>query len=199
MPRTTSPRASSPADGGALRVGPVAVAAGSTAAAHADELVRSAYEEHRGAIYGFLVSATRDGETAAELLQETFLRLLRVARAGQAPLEMRPWLIRVAGNLAISAGRRQRTVRKFASWLVRRDPGSSPEQEFLAREAADRVTGQLAALRPDDRVALLMAANGCTTQEIGAALRRSDLAARSLLCRARMRLRERVASQEVDE
>jgi len=158
--------------------------------------VRAAYEEHRSALYGFLVSATRDSELAAELLQESFARLLKISRAGEPPLDARPWLFRVAGNLAVSAARRRQTVRRFAPWLVRRDHEPSAEQGYLAREEADQVHRELAQMRPDDRVALLMAAHGCSTSEIGRALGRSELATRSLLCRARMRLRDRI--QEVD-
>ena len=172
---------------------------------HADALtgadsrsvVLAAYEEHRAAIYGFLLASTRDGELAAELLQETFARLLKAMRAGDAPLELRAWLFRVAGNLAVSAARRRQMVRRFAPWLVRRDTTASPEQDYLRQEEADQVHRQLAQLRPDDRVALLMAAHGCTTGEIAAALKRTELATRSLLCRARMRLRDRIEAQEV--
>jgi RNA polymerase sigma factor (sigma-70 family) len=158
--------------------------------------VSDVYEQHRATIYGFLVSGTRDAELAAELLQETFVRLLKVARTGEVPADPRTWLFRVSGNLAISAARRRETVRKWAPWLARRDTEASPEERYLQREEATKVRAALAQLGPADRVALLMAGQGCSSGEIAAALGRGEVAARSVLCRARTRLRERVEAQE---
>ncbi len=79
-----------------------------------------------------------------------------------------------------------------------RESEASPEQEYLRREDADRVHAALARLRTDDRAALLMAAHGCPTPEIAHALGRSELATRSLLCRARVKLREQVQRQETN-
>jgi RNA polymerase sigma factor (sigma-70 family) len=160
--------------------------------------VLRAYEEHKGELFAFLVSVTRDGETAADLLQEAFVRLLRESDARQAPLDSRAWLFRVAGNLAVSAARRRLTVRRWAPWLAGRESEASPEQEYLRREDADRVHAALGSLRADDRVALLMTAHGCPTAEIARALGRSELATRSLLCRARIKLRDQVERQEAN-
>jgi RNA polymerase sigma-70 factor (ECF subfamily) len=162
----------------------------------AAETTRAAYLEHRGELHAFLVSATRDPELAADCLQESFARLLRVCRSGDAPLDTRAWLFRVGGNLAISAARRRQVMRRWAPWLLSHDVEQSPEGEFLRREDADAVHASLAQLRPDDRVALLMASHGCSGAEIAAALGRSELATRSVLCRARMRLRDAMERQE---
>ena len=180
---------------------PVTLSAGRTVAsaelraATRFEVLR-AYEQHKAQLFAFLVSATRDGELAADLLQESFVRLLREAETHSAPLDTRAWLFRVAGNLVVSAARRRRTVKRWASWLAVRESEASPEQQYLRREDADRVHAALARLRGDDRVALLMAAHGCPISEIAPALRRSELATRSLLCRARVKLRDQVATEE---
>ena len=178
----------------------VSAARSPAAIASADEassLVREAYEEHRSALYGFLVSGTREPELADELLQEAFARLLKVTRAGEPPADQRAWLFRVAGNLAISAARRRATVRRFAPWLARPDPQRSAEDEYLQREEASSLRRELALLQPSDRIALLMAGQGCSTAEIALALGRGQGATRSVLCRARMRLRQRVDLGEV--
>jgi len=160
--------------------------------------VLRAYEEHKGELYAFLVSLTRDGELAADVLQESFIRLLREADARAAPLDTRAWLFRVAGNLAVSAARRRQTARRWAPWLVARESETSPEQEYLRREDADRVHAALTPMRADDRAALLMAAHGCPTPDIAHALGRSELATRTLLCRARVKLREQFERQEAN-
>lgn len=168
------------------------------AASDARREVLRAYEEHKGELFAFLVSTTRDGELAADLLQEAFAKLLREHDTRGAPVDARAWLFRVAGNLAVSAARRRLTVRRWAPWLVGRESEASPEQEYLRREDADRVHAALASLRADDRVGLLLAAHGSTTSEIAQALGRSELAVRSLLCRARIKLRDRVERQETN-
>lgn len=160
--------------------------------------VLRAYEAHKSELLAFLVSLTRDGELAADVLQESFIRLLRETEARAAPLDPRAWLFRVAGNLAVSAARRRQTVRRWAPWLVARESEASAEQEYLRREDADRVHAALGRLRADDRAALLMAAHGCSTAEIAHALRRSQVATRSLVCRARVKLREQVERQEAN-
>ena len=57
------------------------------------------------------------------------------------------------------------------------------------------MTDALAELPVDDRTALMLAAHGFSGREIAAALGRSELATRSLICRARIRLRERLESE----
>ncbi|MBP1706065.1 MAG: polymerase, sigma subunit, family, partial [Chloroflexi bacterium] len=59
------------------------------------------YAERRGELLAFLVGMTRDPEVAEDLLQDTFLRLVREAREGRMPEDPRPWLYRVAANAAI--------------------------------------------------------------------------------------------------
>src|SRR4029079_13771840 len=98
-----------------------AVRAVAGAASDARREVLRAYEEHKGELFAFLVSVTRDGESAADLLQGSFPRLRREGETRGAPLDPRAWLFRVAGNLAVSAARRRLTVRRWAPWLVGRE------------------------------------------------------------------------------
>lgn len=179
--------------------GPAALAAGAPAQLRATDVVRLAYQEHRAELYGFLVSATRDADLAADVLHEAYARLLKAVRSGTPPLDARAWLFRVAGNLAISAARRRRVVARWAPWLATRHDEASPEQEYLRQEDERRVHGALAMLRPDDRVALLMAAHGCSGTEIAAGLGRTELATRSLLSRARLRLRAELERKEMKQ
>jgi DNA-directed RNA polymerase specialized sigma24 family protein len=66
----------------------------------------------------------------------------------------------------------------------------------LAREARDRVEGALVVLSPDARTAILLAAHGVGTAAVAAAIGRTELATRSLLCRARLRVRAHLAQEE---
>lgn len=152
-------------------------------------LVLDAYERHAGELLGFLVRATRDRLLAEDVLQETFLRLVREARGGRSPTDPRAWLFRVAANQVVSAARRRATVARWAPFLTPAPDTASSEEAVLAREARDRVEAALTVLTPDARTAILLAAHGLGTTAVAAAIGRSELATRSLLCRSRLRLR----------
>lgn len=160
-------------------------------------LVLDAYERHGPELLGFLVRATRDRQHAEDVLQETFLRLVGEARAGRSPADPRAWLFRVAANQVVSAARRRATVAKWAPFLASRDQHDLSSLEVvIAREARDRVERALVELSADGRTAILLAAHGLGTAAIAAAIGRSELATRSLLCRARLRVRTHLAQEE---
>jgi RNA polymerase sigma-70 factor, ECF subfamily len=165
----------------------------------ADAVVTLAWAEHHEALFSFLVRTTRDMEAAEELLQEAYLRLTRELLAGRAPDNVRAWLFQVAANLAVSRGRRLSTALRG---LVRlrpvsaAGPDTSPEQIALAREGRCQLLHALDGLKPDARAALLLASEGFTGAEIGAAIGRSEAAARTLLCRTRLQARQLLEAEE---
>lgn len=152
-----------------------------------------AWDAHHGEIYAFLIDATRDASTAEDLLQDTFVRLAREARAGRTPEQVRPWLYRVAGNLVVSRARRVLSARRWFDRIGvpqhREAVAEAPERRLLDREAFADLDGVLKHLQPDARTALLLAAEGFTGHEIAMAIGRSEVATRTLLCRARIRVR----------
>jgi len=154
-----------------------------------DAELTALYEAHRGELFGFLVRMTRDGETAEELLQETFIRLIREARAGRMPDDVRPWLYRVAANSAISRGRRSAVWTRLLPRLLDRREPARPETEFLRTERDAELHEALADLSVDARAALLLAAEGFAGHEIAASIGRSEAATRTLMCRSRAQLR----------
>jgi RNA polymerase sigma factor (sigma-70 family) len=171
--------------------------AGARAAGYVDEAALAAiYETRRGELLAFLVGMTRDVEVAEDLLQDAFLRLIREARAGRMPDDVRPWLYRVAANAAIDRGRRgSRLVRLLPRLLDRREP-DRPESQVLGSERDAELHAALSRLAPDRRAALLLAARGFSGAEIAASLGRTELATRSLLCRARVELRGVIEASE---
>jgi RNA polymerase sigma-70 factor (ECF subfamily) len=154
------------------------------------------YEERRGELFAFLLRMTRDPDTAEDLLQDAFIRLIREARAGRMPDQVRPWLYRVAANAAISRSRRGAALGRLLPRLLdRRDP-PRPESEILRSERAAELHAALAHLRSAERAALLLAAQGFNGHEIAAMIERSDGATRTLMCRARVQLRSLVEAGE---
>ena len=106
---------------------------------------------------------------------------------------MRPWLYRVAGNLVVSRARRVLSARRWFERIGvpqhREAVAEAPERRLLDRDAFADLDGVLKRLPPDARTALLLAAEGFTGHEIAKAIGRSEVATRTLLCRARVRVR----------
>ena len=164
--------------------------------AEARVVVEAAYTSMAGDLFGFAYHATRDREAAEDIVHESFLRLFRELTTHGSIDSERGWLFRVAANLAIS---RRRRVDTFTRWFraVRPDePEASPERTVINRDRARRVEEALATLKPDARTALLLAARGFSRAEIGEAIGRSELATRTLLCRARMQVRRLVGEDD---
>lgn len=163
-------------------------------AANVERETALAYDEYAPRLRAFAISATRDGEAADDVVQEAFLRLVVELKAGRRPDNLGGWLYRVAGNLIISRGRRRSVADRAKALLLRREVEPSPEDDALANERDRALARALSRLPADARVAVLLAARGMTSEEIGVAIRRSPGAARTYLCRARLRLRGELAA-----
>jgi RNA polymerase sigma factor (sigma-70 family) len=137
----------------------------------------------------FAYAMTRDRDAADDLVQETFLRLVKEFNSGRPPENISAWLFRVCSNLAMSRGRRISTVQRFLR--VARSSHDAPpaEIEILRREENAALLEGLARLPADARAALLMAAQGFSGREIAEALGRSEAATRTMMFRAREKLR----------
>jgi DNA-directed RNA polymerase specialized sigma24 family protein len=79
----------------------------------------------------------------------------------------------------------------------RHEPDTAPSTEatYLARERAAALDRVLGTLDRDARVALLLSAQGVPGAEIAAAIGRSPNATRTLMCRARLRLRTALGAE----
>ncbi len=175
-------------------------AVGVNRATTADSAVIAAWTDHHNEIYAFLIRTTRDPEVAEDLLQEAFLRLTREVRANRTPDNVRAWLYRVGANLAVSRGRRITSAFRGIARIVT-SPGfdrteDAPEVSYISREGRADLVEALAELRPEARAALLMSSEGFNGHEIAEAVGRSESATRTMLCRARMQVRTRLAAAE---
>lgn len=166
-------------------------------ASAADAIVEEAWVEHHGSLFGHLLSRTRDPEVAEDLAQEAFLRLTREVRAGRTPDNIGGWLHRVGTNLIVSRARHTKVVDRFAPALLERDVEDSPEDEVLRRERDRLIHSALDDLSANDRRVIVMAAEGYAGPEIAQVLARTQAATRTLLCRARGKLRMRLTLADV--
>ena len=165
-----------------------------TRGSESGELVIAAYETHQRELFTFALHATRDHGIAKEHVQESFLRLFRETAAGRAPENVRAWLYRVCANLITSRARRAAVADRWRSFFASGGTEEAPEGGLLRREAQREVEEALRTLPADARVALLLAAHGFSGAEIARGLGRSEGATRTMMSRARLKLRERLQS-----
>jgi RNA polymerase sigma-70 factor (ECF subfamily) len=85
------------------------------------------YRAHARAIHGMALRLTGQPALAEDITQDTFLRLLRFLGGFRAGAPLRPWLKRVAANLAIDHLRRDRTVAVDPTVQNWADPGNGPD------------------------------------------------------------------------
>lgn len=160
-------------------------------------VVADAYDTHAAAIYGLALRATRDPDLAADVTQEAFLRLLGEGQRGRLPDNVGGWLYRTSSNLIVSGARRATVARRFAPFLLSRREPDEPEAIALGNEQHRELDAALATLSVADRLALVMAAQGASGEEIAGRLGRSHGATRTHLTRARARLRAAVLVREM--
>ena len=152
-------------------------------------VVEAAWTAHRGPLVGRLTALTRNPDVAEDLAQEAFLRLTREVEAGRPPENPGAWLFRVGANLAASRGRHISVVDRRTGELPRPDAPATPEAMAVESELAAALSAALETLGSVDRNALLLAAHGYRGPEIAATIGRSHGATRTLLFRARNKLR----------
>ena len=100
----------------------------------------------------------------------------------------------VCANLITSRGRRRTVAERMKALLVDRSTAGSAEDHAVRSGENALLREALAELPADARVALLMAAEGFTSAEIGDAIGRTPGATATYICRTRIRLRELLGS-----
>ncbi len=95
----------------------------------------ASFQEHYDDLLRFLTRRMSDRQRAADVAQETYLKLLKIDEQSVAVLHARSFIFRVAANLAIDALRR--------------------EQRIAASHNESDVTGEVACTRPAPEATLL--------------------------------------------
>ncbi len=149
---------------------------------------------HSATLFRVANSLLRDRTEAEDVVQDTFLRVLQNQTKLPAIRDLRPWLIRIAWNLALDRRRRIRPDQADETFLAALISQSTPADQTLGE--AQQMHQTLAALdrlpAPERQVLLLSALQELETTEIAQIMNKSESAVRALLHRARTRLRERL-------
>ena len=158
--------------------------------------IAAAYEAHQRELYSFAYGATRSAEAAEDVVEEAFLRLIQESTQGHAPSNTRAWLYRVCSNLVVSRVRRRNVAERFLPFLIRPGTVEGPEREYLRRDEERQLAAALSRLSPLERTALILASRGFSGREVAATIGKSEMATRTLMCRARLKLRARLEREE---
>ena len=156
-------------------------------------------------LIGFFFHLVRDRTLAEDMAQEVFLRIYRSRERYTAKARFSTWLFRIAHNLASNQRRgmaRRREIPLAAS--AGADDGVRPEEEILAEKSAlmptrmidsketqDVVRDALETLNERQKTAVLLHKfEGLSYQDIGEIMDLNVVAVKSLLSRARGKLKE---------
>lgn len=142
---------------------------------------RELFETHGAAIYRFVLVLVRHHQDAEDVVQETFLKLLRHLQAGGNTGNVRGWLFTVAAHAARD---RQRGRSRWVPWLPAHDgavaPATLPDEDGRLKSAREA----LRRLPERDRLLLALRAQGLSYRDIGAAARIKPASVGRLLARA---------------
>ena len=133
----------------------------------------------------------RDDGEAEDIAQEAFLRLWHSAPTLDAGTHgMRPWLRRVASNLAIDGLRKAKRL-DVTDEVPEQIDEAGQLQALEAVEVAQRVEQAIADLPPRQRIAVsLFHFEDMSQREVAAMMELSEDALESLLARGRRRLKD---------
>jgi RNA polymerase sigma-70 factor (ECF subfamily) len=155
------------------------------------------YDAYRPRVFAFLLRMSRSRTVAEDLLDETWLRLVRHAPRLLPDTRMGPWLFTVARNLYWSHRRDALVQDTFAPDLLTLWPSPapwpSPFELAVAGELERRIELALSKLSPQYReVMLLVGHEGLTPAEAAVVCGMSSEALRQRLSRARAALADKL-------
>lgn len=138
------------------------------------------YESHAGELLRYLRKLVGEDERASELMQDTFIRAMDRERSLREPGDVRPWLYRIATNLAIEHLRR----RKRIAFLPFARDHAVPDD--LTDPTSDNVRHALRAIDADQAATLLLCLQaGFSRREVADLMRVSEETVKSRLARGR--------------
>ena len=179
-------------------------AIGANDKAELDRAFEQLYRDHLRDVYSYSYYRIGNHHDAEDLTEQTFLQAYRHfdrARRESNGRPLRPWLIRIAHNLA-SNFHRDRS-RRPQTTLENADPISHPhdtEQVVEGREELREVFAGLDRLPQDRRDALVMRfALDMSNREIARALGRTDGATKVLIHRAIKQLEDEMRADAGEE
>jgi RNA polymerase sigma-70 factor (ECF subfamily) len=157
------------------------------------EIITALVAEYSTTLYRVAYSVTRNSAEAEDIVQETFLRVLKHQNKLSEIRDARVWLVRIAWNLALDRKRRSkaRPETEDIADLVRTLPSSElrADEEVISSQEHARVLALIDQLPAKERQALLLSAlEELSTTEIAHICSTTESSIRSRIFRARREL-----------
>ncbi len=158
--------------------------------------VHALYSDHHGWLFAWLRRKLGCADNAADVAQDTFVRIIVSRDALLGMREPRPYLATTARRLLIDRARRQKLEQAYLAELARTaehvDGYPSPEQIHVTVEALDQIGTALGDLPDKVRQAFLMHyLDGDTHRTVAARLGVTDRMVRKYLTRALLHCQRR--------
>ena len=186
--------------GGALRV-PLAEG-GPSAIVRTAMTFEDVVREHQDAVYGAALRILGDRDAAHDAAHQAFIKAYRSIASYDQTRPIRPWLLRIAVNEAISIGRSRTRERARqapdpdAAEIA--DRGATPERQTVDRESREAIRSAVARLPELYRVVVVLRYfNELSVEEVATATGRSPSTVGVQLLRARQLLRKAMAGSGV--
>ena len=167
------------------------------------EIITALVAEYSTPLYRVAYSVARNAAEAEDIVQETFLRVLRHQSKLGEIRDARVWLVRIAWNLALDRKRRSKTrpETEDIADLARTLPANErrADDEVISSQEHARVLTLIDQLPAKEREALLLSAmEELSTAEIAAICATTESSIRSRIFRARRELALLLARQRSD-
>jgi RNA polymerase sigma-70 factor (ECF subfamily) len=171
-----------------------------------EELMR----RHRTPLYNFILRSVRQRETAEEILQDTWIRIIQGAAEFQRAAKFSTWAYTVARNLCIDHARKA-ALRKHPSLDQKtrdrdegptlgesvRDSRPQADRETIGKELQQRLVDAISALPPDQReVFILREYSDLPFKEIAAIIGAPENTVKSRMRYALERLQDALSEYE---
>jgi RNA polymerase sigma-70 factor (ECF subfamily) len=165
-------------------------------------LVEAYYEM----IYRLAIKMLNNPQDAEDILQETFIKAYRNLKNFDGRSNLSTWLYRIATNEALMFLRKRKPDSVSIDETIDTgegehrpvhivDWGNLPEEELMSEEAQTYLDQAVDKLPPSLRVVFVLRdIQGLSTRETGEVLDLSEVAVKTRLSRARLRLREELSA-----
>src|SRR5438105_7192960 len=152
------------------------------------EVLVSRYESRLLAFCRHLLGSREDAE---DVLQEVFAAAFNAMTADTRPINVRPWLYRIARNRSLNHLRRMQAVGVDSMDVHFSDNGASTADKAYSREAFRLLVGDIHELPETQKTALVLREmDALSYEQISEAMETTVPSVKSLLVRARVSLAE---------
>lgn len=114
------------------------------------------FQRHSGPLYGFLIRMVRDPQLAQDLLQTTFLSMVRARGRYEPGTPFGSWILTIAANAARDSLRRQRRGDAAMSVVSRTESERNTQQAASDHGARKEIEEAFAQLPPQQREAVIL-------------------------------------------